>query len=492
MTNRFLHILSALLSIGLTGLPTQVGAQQTGLTRETWSNLPAGKSILILRNEGISKRAADTTSLVNSASVSGLPISTGVRLRGSLTPLVTDNYTFWVNGASNVSLWISEDSSRFNKQLVAWNTEATTNTEWTKHASQRSVPIQLTAGTSYYIEAHVMSGAANGHLAIAWQGNKGNWALAANGATATQSTTQWALDAGKAIDGNTSSVWNQATLTTNVQNSWLKVDFGTTRSVNQIKLFNISSSQNRLSNFRLSLLDTSGNTLTSQNFFTTSGNVGNTFAWDLPSVYQAAAVKIQLLGNNLAGNGHLTLAEIQAFHNPGPSTNYALATNGASAAQTSTSGQADASKAIDGNTSGNFDNGSVTLTNDLPNSALEIDLGQDRSVNRVLLHNRDTLQTRLSNFRISLLDASNQVITSEDRFTTSGNAGTVLYWNLVSSVIARKIRVELLGNNLDGNGNLPFAVDFRSLYATIIDQWWGVDSRSVLNAKFAHLPVLKT
>ncbi len=47
-------------------------------------------------------------------------------------------------------------------------------------------------------------------------------------------------------------------------------------------------------------------------------------------------------------------------------------------------------------------------------------------------------------------------------------------------------------NNLDGNGNLPFAVDFRSLYATIIDQWWKADSQVVLGAKFAHLPVLKT
>ena len=46
-------------------------------------------------------------------------------------------------------------------------------------------------------------------------------------------------------------------------------------------------------------------------------------------------------------------------------------------------------------------------------------------------------------------------------------------------------------NKLDGNGNLPFAVDFRSLYATIVDQWWNGDSQAVLNAKFAHLPVLK-
>ncbi len=46
-------------------------------------------------------------------------------------------------------------------------------------------------------------------------------------------------------------------------------------------------------------------------------------------------------------------------------------------------------------------------------------------------------------------------------------------------------------NNLDGNGNIPFAVDFRSLYSTIIDQWWNGNSATVLGSKFAHLPILK-
>ena len=46
-------------------------------------------------------------------------------------------------------------------------------------------------------------------------------------------------------------------------------------------------------------------------------------------------------------------------------------------------------------------------------------------------------------------------------------------------------------NKLDGNGNLPFAVDFRSMYATIINQWWGQDSTKILNAKFAPVDFLK-
>jgi uncharacterized protein (DUF1501 family) len=44
---------------------------------------------------------------------------------------------------------------------------------------------------------------------------------------------------------------------------------------------------------------------------------------------------------------------------------------------------------------------------------------------------------------------------------------------------------------LDGNGNLPFAVDFRSLYATVIDKWWGGESARILGGKFAVLDLVK-
>lgn len=38
----------------------------------------------------------------------------------------------------------------------------------------------------------------------------------------------------------------------------------------------------------------------------------------------------------------------------------------------------------------------------------------------------------------------------------------------------------------------PMGVDFRALYATVLDRWWGIDSRSVLAGRFDTLPVLKT
>src|SRR5262252_58802 len=44
---------------------------------------------------------------------------------------------------------------------------------------------------------------------------------------------------------------------------------------------------------------------------------------------------------------------------------------------------------------------------------------------------------------------------------------------------------------LSPDGNPAFALDFRSVYATVLDRWWGVDARSVLGGRFPTLPLLR-
>jgi uncharacterized protein (DUF1501 family) len=65
----------------------------------------------------------------------------------------------------------------------------------------------------------------------------------------------------------------------------------------------------------------------------------------------------------------------------------------------------------------------------------------------------------------------------------------------VHFVAGGKVRGGLYGeapalDRLDGNGNLPFAVDFRSMYATVIDKWWTGDSSRVLGDKFRNIGFL--
>jgi uncharacterized protein (DUF1501 family) len=44
---------------------------------------------------------------------------------------------------------------------------------------------------------------------------------------------------------------------------------------------------------------------------------------------------------------------------------------------------------------------------------------------------------------------------------------------------------------LDAVGNLAFSLDFRAVYATVLEQWWQLDSRRVLGRPFTAVPFLR-
>jgi len=46
-------------------------------------------------------------------------------------------------------------------------------------------------------------------------------------------------------------------------------------------------------------------------------------------------------------------------------------------------------------------------------------------------------------------------------------------------------------SGLAANANVMHAIDFRSVYATVLDQWWNVDSRAVLGGRHTPLPILR-
>jgi len=45
---------------------------------------------------------------------------------------------------------------------------------------------------------------------------------------------------------------------------------------------------------------------------------------------------------------------------------------------------------------------------------------------------------------------------------------------------------------LGGDGNLRHALDFRDVYATVLDRWWGVDARAALGGRFAPVAFLRS
>jgi hypothetical protein len=134
--------------------------------------------------------------------------------------------------------------------------------------------------------------------------------------------------------------------------------------------------------------------------------------------------------------------------------NWALTSNGATATQSSTyATSCPASMAIDGNPDGS----TFTHTNSVSNSWWQVNFGQNRVINRVVLFNRKDLQTRLSNFRISVRDEQDAEVAGQNFYEGTGNAGNSMTWDLPASVMAAKIRISLLGNNNQGNGILTLA-----------------------------------
>ena len=166
--------------------------------------------------------------------------------------------------------------------------------------------------------------------------------------------------------------------------------------------------------------------------------------------------KRQLLGQNLFGDGVLSLAEVEVMSSASgePSaTPLGYLTNwtqedGVIATQSSTRSGGVASRAIDGNRDGIFSNDSVTHTRDSEGSWWEVDLGVDRSVMRVGVYNRTGgAQIRLSNYRITALDSEGNDLAHEDFFVEEGFAPCFSKWDLPVGISARRVRIELLGPN---------------------------------------------
>jgi uncharacterized protein (DUF1501 family) len=75
---------------------------------------------------------------------------------------------------------------------------------------------------------------------------------------------------------------------------------------------------------------------------------------------------------------------------------------------------------------------------------------------------------------------------NESKGTDHGTANTVF-------VVGKNLKKQGLYNNLpnlgdlDKNGNLKYEIDFREVYATILDKWLQVDDVSILNKSFSKL-----
>ncbi|MGA2176890.1 MAG: histidine kinase [Verrucomicrobiota bacterium] len=94
------------------------------------------------------------------------------RMRGYLRPPATGEYTFWIASDNSSELWLSfnEDVSKVRRIASIPRFGWVNPHEWFRYPSQRSDPIHLEAGRSYYVEAFQEQTTVRDNLSVAWQG----------------------------------------------------------------------------------------------------------------------------------------------------------------------------------------------------------------------------------------------------------------------------------------------------------------------------------
>ncbi len=288
---------------------------------------------------------------------------------------------------------------------------------------------------------------------------------------ATQSSTLSGADAARAVDGNTSGNWNDNSLThTNFDyQGWWQVDLGTVAPINSIDVWNRTDCcSERLSNFYVLVSDTP---FTSTDLNATRNQSGVSAYYVSGTAGSPTSVPVDRSGRyvrvQLSGAEYLALAEVQIWSSGGPlpptftptatpagggaGVNLAL---GQPASQSSTMIGAVASRAVDGNTSGNWSDGSVTHTNFDFQAWWQVDLGSVQSVGDVDVWNRtDCCGDRVTSFYVLVSEspfASDNLGNLLDDpavtgFYVDGQAGTPT--TVTVNRLARYVRVQLSGAN---------------------------------------------
>lgn len=283
----------------------------------------------------------------------------------------------------------------------------------------------------------------------------------ARNGVASQVMTGWSGDALRALDGSTDPNWNYGSIssTTDTPGAWWEVDLGQPQEILEIILHNrLDCCAGRLSNFRVSVFD--GAALVFAVDLHTAGTfvpAGSSEAVLLPPALGGDVVRVQLLGPTVHGDEVLSLAEVEVL---GPSPGLRNLALGRPTSQTTTAYGGVSSRAVDGWVNGAWANGTITHTDDTtPNNAWEVDLLGIFALSEIHLFNRaDCCWTRLSNFRVSVLQGGQEVF-GQDFFVGSGSVARHGRHAIAlpSGTLGDAVRVALLGQNNDGNSFLSLS-----------------------------------
>jgi len=270
--------------------------------------------------------------------------------------------------------------------------------------------------------------------------------------------------ASKAIDGNRDGNFNNGSVshtTGGTDNDQWMVDLGAAKVVDSITLWNRSDCcTNRLSNVRISVLDSSFNEIYGVDIPNSNPVTNSPFVRGFPIPFGTVGRYVRVMslpGANAYGDNVVSLAEVEVW---GHQSLQNLARHPlATANQSSTGSGGVASRAIDGNTDPTFNNGSVSHTDPAVTGEVwwEVNLNGSSLISEVWLYNRgDCCGDRLSNFRLSVFSGSVETY-GENFYVGSGNVpqGGAFAKTFTQPVEGDRVRISLInGTNNAGNSIL--------------------------------------
>lgn len=216
----------------------------------------------------------------------------------------------------------------------------------------------------------------------------------------SQSSTTSAAGASRAVDGNANGEWsgNSVTHTNLDANAWWQVDLGANTDISTIRLNNrINCCEDRLSDFYIFVSEQPFGNRSFTDLLTDS-NVAHIYQQDLNGSAKDYALPStgRYVRVQLNKTGYLSLAEVEVFGNV-----INVSRNKAASQSSTYGGFAHASRAVDGNTNGNWNNSSIANTNSQYTPWWQVDLGYAADISQIKLHGRtNCCSDRLSDFYI--------------------------------------------------------------------------------------------
>lgn len=135
--------------------------QQNGVLREVWTDISGNNIEYLLASPSYPTSPTIKDVLPSFSAPGNFGSNFGTRLRATLTPTLSGNYRFWIQGDDQCSLSI--DGSP-----IASVPSHTSTSQWDKYPEQQSSLIALVAGQSYSLEALHKESWGGDHITVNW------------------------------------------------------------------------------------------------------------------------------------------------------------------------------------------------------------------------------------------------------------------------------------------------------------------------------------